>query len=226
MRIENQAQIDQLDWNKGDGLLPAIVQHAFDGRVLMQAWMNSASLQQTLQTSKVTFFSRSRQQLWTKGETSGHYLHLKSIHADCDNDSLLILANPAGPSCHRNTISCFDEEAAVFPELAFLFELEKLIAKREQDRPEGSYTTSLFESGIRRIAQKIGEEGVETALAASSGDDPEVRNETADLLYHVLVMLRARNIDFQQIVATLQERHKQEAPRGRWKFAADTAPGN
>ncbi len=208
MRIENQVQIDQLEWDKGDGLLPAIVQDAFDGRVLMQAFMNPAALQQTLQSGWVTFFSRSRQQLWTKGETSGNQLQLQSVHADCDNDCLLLLAQPTGPTCHRNTTSCFDEEAAVFPGLAFLSELEKLIAHREQSRPEGSYTTSLFESGIRRIAQKIGEEGVETALAASSGDDEEVCNESADLVYHLLVLLRARNINFQQIVATLKERHQ------------------
>jgi phosphoribosyl-AMP cyclohydrolase / phosphoribosyl-ATP pyrophosphohydrolase len=207
MRIETQNHINQLDWDKGDGLLPTIVQDAFDGRVLMQAYMNPASLQQTLQSGLVTFFSRSRKSLWTKGETSGNQLQMKSVHADCDNDSLLILAQPTGPTCHRNTTSCFDEEAAVFPELAFLSELEKLIAHRDQSRPEGSYTTSLFESGIRRIAQKIGEEGVETAPAASNGDDAEVCNESADLLYHLLVMLRARNIEFQQIVATLKERH-------------------
>ncbi len=207
MRIETQAHIDQLDWDKGDGLLPAIVQDAFDGRVLMQAFMNQSALQQTLESGLVTFFSRSRQGLWTKGETSGNQLQLKSVHADCDNDSLLIFAEPTGPTCHRNTTSCFDAAAAVYPELAFLSELEKLVEDRNKNRPEGSYTTSLFESGVRRIAQKIGEEGVETALAASSGDDLEVCNETADLLYHVLVMLRARNIDLKQIVVTLKARH-------------------
>lgn len=207
MRIENQAHIDQLDWDKGDGLLPAIVQNAFDGRVLMQAFMNPAALQKTLQSGLVTFFSRSRQALWTKGETSGNQLQLKSVHTDCDHDCLLILAQPTGPTCHRGTTSCFDEEVAVFPDLAFLSELEELIANRDQNRPEGSYTTSLLESGVRRIAQKIGEEGVETALAASSGDDEEVCNESADLIYHLLVMLRARNINLQQIVATLKERH-------------------
>lgn len=207
MRIDQPEHIEQLDWSKGDGLLPATVQDSFDGRVLMQAWVNSEALQQTLQTGKVTFFSRSRQQLWTKGETSGHYLNLESMYADCDRDSLLILAEPDGPTCHRNTTSCFDEEAAVFPELAFLAELENLIADRDRNRPTGSYTTSLFESGVRRIAQKVGEEGVETALAASNGDDEEVCSETADLLYHLLVMLRARNIDFRQIIKTLKARH-------------------
>lgn len=208
MRIENPEHIEQLDWNKGEGLLPAIVQDAFDGRVLMQAWLNAEALQVTLQSGKVTFFSRSRQQLWIKGETSGHSLNLNAIHADCDRDSLLILAEPHGPICHRNTTSCYDEDHAVFPELAFLSELENLIADRHQNRPSGSYTTELFESGIRRIAQKIGEEGVETALAASNGDDAEVCNESADLLYHLLVMLRARQIPLAKIVDTLSQRHQ------------------
>ena len=208
MRIDQPELIEQLDWNKGDGLLPAIVQHAFDGRVLMQAWMNRAALAQTLQSGKVTFFSRSRQELWTKGETSGHFLDLQAAHADCDRDSLLLLAHPTGPTCHTGSDSCFDTENPVNPELAFLATLENLIAQRDQDRPVGSYTTSLLESGIRRIAQKIGEEGVETALAASSGDDEEVCNETADLLYHLLVMLRARNIEFQQVINTLKARHR------------------
>jgi phosphoribosyl-ATP pyrophosphohydrolase/phosphoribosyl-AMP cyclohydrolase len=207
MRIEKPEQIELLDWDKGDGLLPAIVQDAFDGRLLMQAWVNPEALQKTLQIGKVTFFSRSRQQLWTKGETSGNHLLLQSAHADCDRDSLLILAHPVGPTCHRETTSCYDEEQSVFPELAFLAELENLIAKRDQQRPEGSYTTQLLESGIRRIAQKVGEEGVETALAASNGDDDEVCNESADLLYHLLVMLRARNIPLAKIVSTLRQRH-------------------
>ncbi len=207
MRIEKAEQIDQLDWSKGEGLLPAVVQDAFDGRVLMQAWMNQAALQETLQSGKVTFFSRSRQQLWTKGETSGNFLTLQAVHADCDLDSLLILAEPVGPTCHRNTTSCFDSASAVFPKLAFVAELENLIADRDQNRPEGSYTTSLLESGVRRIAQKIGEEGVETALAASNGDDAEVCNESADLLYHLLVMLRARQIPLAQIINTLSQRH-------------------
>jgi len=207
MLIDTAAQCAELDWKKGEGLLPAIVQHAFDGRVLMQAYMNQESLEYSLESGKVTFFSRSRQKLWTKGETSGNYLALKSVHADCDRDSLLVLAEPQGPTCHRNTISCFDEDKAVFPGLAFLAELESLIEKRDQQRPPGSYTTELLESGLRRIAQKIGEEGVETALAASSGDAEEVRNETADLLYHVLVMLRARNLPLESIIATLSNRH-------------------
>lgn len=208
MRIANPEDIQQLDWSKGDGLLPAMVQDTFDGRVLMQAWMTAEALEQTLRSGKVTFFSRTRQKLWSKGETSGHFLHLDSVHADCDNDSLLVLARPDGPTCHRNTTSCFDADTPVFPQLAFLAELESLIAQRDRERPAGSYTTSLFESGIRRIAQKVGEEGVETALAASGGDNAEVRNEAADLLYHLLVMLHARGIPFRQIIGTLQQRHQ------------------
>ena len=155
----------------------------------------------------LAFFSRSRQKLWTKGGTSGNHLKLKAIHADCDADSLLIQAEPVGPTCHRGTTSCFDENAAVKPELAFLADLERLIAQRDQQRPAGSYTTELLESGIRRIAQKVGEEGVETALAATTGDDAEVQNETADLIYHLLVMLRARNLPLSSIIATLNKRH-------------------
>ncbi|HET6564374.1 MAG TPA: bifunctional phosphoribosyl-AMP cyclohydrolase/phosphoribosyl-ATP diphosphatase HisIE [Xanthomonadales bacterium] len=207
MRIESVDQLGQLDWAKGDGLLPAVVQDAFDGRVLMQAWMNEEALAKTLQTGKVTFHSRSRGQLWTKGETSGNFLNLQSIQADCDNDSLLVLAIPDGPTCHRSTTSCFDSNETVYPQLAFLAELETLITQRDRERPAGSYTTSLLESGVRRIAQKIGEEGVETALAASNGDDEEVCNESADLLYHLLVMLRVRNIPMADIIRTLQNRH-------------------
>ncbi len=206
MLIADTKQIDQLDWGKGGGLLPAVVQDAFDGRVLMQAWMNREALEHTLQSGKVTFFSRSRQQLWTKGETSNHFLLVKAIHADCDRDSLLVLAEPTGPTCHRETTSCFDEDEPVFPGLTFLAELENLIAERDEQRPTGSYTTSLLESGLRRIAQKVGEEGVETALAASNGDDDEVCNESADLLYHLLVMLRARKIPLSRIIKTLQQR--------------------
>jgi phosphoribosyl-ATP pyrophosphohydrolase/phosphoribosyl-AMP cyclohydrolase len=207
MRIVNTAHIAILDFAKGDGLVPATVQHFFDGRVLMQAWMNREALEQTLHSGRVTFYSRSRHQLWTKGETSGNYLMLDSAHADCDNDSLLILAKPLGPTCHRGTESCFDEDKPLHPGLAFLAELERIVEFRDWQRPSGSYTTSLLESGIRRIAQKVGEEGVETALAATTGDDDEVCNESADLLYHLLVMLRARNIQLAKVVETLSRRH-------------------
>jgi phosphoribosyl-ATP pyrophosphohydrolase/phosphoribosyl-AMP cyclohydrolase len=207
MLINDTRAIDSLEWDKMDGLLPAIVQDAFDGRVLMQAFMNREALSHSIESGKVTFWSRSRQQLWTKGETSGNTLELAAVHADCDNDCLLVLASPAGPTCHRNTDTCFDDEHKVTPQLAFLASLERLIAQRESDRPEGSYTTSLFDAGIKRIAQKVGEEGVETALAATAGDTGELVNESADLLYHLLVLLRASGTGLSQVTATLRSRH-------------------
>ena len=207
MLISEPQQADKLAWEKCDGLLPAIVQDVFDGRVLMQAFMNRDALEQSLATGRVTFWSRSRQRLWTKGETSGNFLILKSIHADCDGDSLLVLAVPHGPTCHRGSASCFDGDAVVAPALAFLAQLERLVAQRDRDRPENSYTTRLLNEGTRRIAQKVGEEGVETALAAVAGDDEELRNETADLLFHLLVLLRSRKLPLEQVIATLKGRH-------------------
>ena len=197
-----------LDWSKGDGLLPAIVQHWRSGAVLMLGYMDRAALDQTLQSGKVTFWSRSRQRLWTKGETSGNFLLFKSVHADCDRDALLVGAEPQGPTCHLGTTSCFGVTAA---ETGFLAELDALVAQREQERPAGSYTTRLFDSGVRRIAQKVGEEGVETALAAVGGDDAELLGEAADLLFHLVVLLRARGHSLDEVVATLAARHS--APR-------------
>jgi phosphoribosyl-ATP pyrophosphohydrolase/phosphoribosyl-AMP cyclohydrolase len=199
--------IDNLAWEKMDGLIPAIVQDFFDGRVLMQGYMNKAALEATLDTGKVTFWSRSREEIWTKGETSGHTLDLVDIHPDCDGDCLLVRAHPEGPTCHLGTLTCFDGEEKVIPELAFLTELERVIAERDKNRPEGSYTTSLLESGIRRIAQKVGEEGVETALAAAAGDDDELLNESADLIYHLLVLLRSRKLELGTLVEVLKVRH-------------------
>lgn len=199
--------IDNLAWEKMDGLIPAIVQDFFDGRVLMQGFMNKAALEATLDTGKVTFWSRSREQIWTKGETSGHTLDLVDIHPDCDGDCLLVRAHPEGPTCHLGTLTCFDGEEKVIPELAFLTELERVIAERDKNRPEGSYTTSLLESGIKRIAQKVGEEGVETALAAAAGDDDELLNESADLIYHLLVLLRSRKLELGTLVEVLKVRH-------------------
>ena len=207
MLIRNKQDIDKLDWAKMEGLLPAIVQDSFDGRVLMQAFMNQESLVHSLESGSVTFWSRSRQQLWTKGETSGNTLKLVEVHADCDNDCLLVMAVPAGPACHRNTDTCFDGERNTLPQLTFLASLERLIAQRDVDRPEGSYTTRLFEAGIKRISQKVGEEGVETALAATSGDTEELVNESADLLYHLLVLLRASGLTLSDVTAVLQARH-------------------
>lgn len=207
MLIRDPREIDSLDWEKMDGLLPAIVQDAFDGRVLMQAFMNREALEKTLADGSVTFWSRSRQQLWTKGETSGNTLKLDEIHSDCDRDCLLVMAVPAGPACHRNTDTCFDGDRNTLPRLAFLAGLERLVAQRQIERPEGSYTTRLFDAGVKRISQKVGEEGVETALAATSGDIEELANESADLLYHLLVLLRASGLTLADVTAVLQSRH-------------------
>jgi phosphoribosyl-ATP pyrophosphohydrolase/phosphoribosyl-AMP cyclohydrolase len=199
--------IENLAWKKMGQLIPAIVQDSLDGRVLMQGYMNEDALEATLESGKVTFWSRSRAELWTKGETSGNTLDLVEINADCDGDCLLVRARPEGPTCHLGTDTCFDGEGKAMPELAFLSQLERVIAQRETDRPEGSYTTSLFESGIKRIAQKVGEEGVETALAAVAGEDDELLNESADLLYHLLVLLRGRKLELGSLVEVLKNRH-------------------
>ena len=199
--------IDKLAWKKMNGLIPAIVQDAFDGRVLMQGYMNKDALTVTLESGQVTFWSRSRKTLWTKGETSGHVLDLVDIHPDCDSDSLLIRARQEGPTCHLGLDTCFDVEDKVIPELAFLADLERVIAKRDEDRPADSYTTHLLESGVKRIAQKVGEEGVETALAAAAGGDEEVLNESADLVYHLLVLLRSRKLELGSLVEVLKIRH-------------------
>jgi len=194
---------DSLDWSKGDGLIPAVVQHWRSGRVLMLGYMNRDAVAQTLQSGKVTFFSRSRQRLWMKGETSGHVLEMRSMHADCDGDTLLVLAEPSGPTCHRGTESCFTDAA---PSLAILSELDDVIASRERERPAGRYTTTLFDAGVRRIAQKVGEEGLETALAAVAQDQASIASETADLLYHVLVLLRARDVPLAEVAEELRRR--------------------
>ena len=200
--------IENLAWDKMNGLLPAVVQDAFDGRVLMQGYMNRQALEASMESGKVTFWSRSREQLWTKGETSGNTLDLIDIHPDCDGDCLLIRAFPEGPTCHLGTNTCFDGAEKILPDLAFLAALERLIAERDRQRPEGSYTTQLFVSGTKRIAQKVGEEGVETALAAVAGDDKELKGEAADLLFHLLVMLRSRGLDLGSVIEELRSRHK------------------
>jgi phosphoribosyl-AMP cyclohydrolase / phosphoribosyl-ATP pyrophosphohydrolase len=198
---------DSLDWGKGDGLLPAIVQHWRNGEVLMLGYMSREALAATRSSGKVTFFSRSRQCLWTKGETSGNTLELKSLHVDCDADTLLVRAKPAGPICHHGTPTCFSD-AAVLPS-GFLDDLDALVEQRHRDRPEGSYTTRLFDAGTRRIAQKVGEEGVETALAGVVQDDEELLGESADLLFHLLVLLRARGLGLHDLARVLGKRHSQ-----------------
>jgi len=196
-------ELQSLDWNKGDGLLPVIVQDAGSLRVLMLGYMNAEALAATRASGFVTFYSRSMQRLWKKGESSGHVLELVSIQADCDSDTLLVLARPHGPTCHLQRDSCFAEAPGTF-----LADLDALVRQREQLRPADSYTTGLFESGIRRIAQKVGEEGVETALAAVVQDDAAVLGESADLLFHLIVLLRARGLSLQDVVTVLQERHR------------------
>jgi len=195
-----------LDWSKGDGLLPAIVQHWRSGTVLMQGWMNQAALQQTLTSGKVTFYSRSKQRIWTKGESSQHWLLLHGVLTDCDRDSLLLRAEPQGPTCHLGSDSCFGAEALQSP--GFLDTLDALVAARERERPAGSYTTQLFDSGLRRIAQKVGEEGVETALAAVVQDEAALIGEAADLLFHLTVLLRARGLPLSAAIEELQRRHR------------------
>ena len=192
-----------LDFDKQGGLIPAIVQDAANLRVLMLGYMDRAALEHTIASGHVTFYSRSKQRLWTKGESSGHFLELRSIGVDCDNDTLLVLADPIGATCHLGRISCFPGAPA-----DFLGELDAFIAQRERERPEGSYTTRLFDSGIKRIAQKVGEEGVETALAATVRDTAELTNEAADLLYHLTVLLRASGLSLRDVVAVLEDRHR------------------
>jgi phosphoribosyl-ATP pyrophosphohydrolase/phosphoribosyl-AMP cyclohydrolase len=193
------------DFAKGDGLLPAIVQHAQSGEVLMLGYMDEAALARTRASGLVTFFSRSKQRLWTKGETSGDSLALVDIRLDCDADTFLVRAIPAGPTCHTGTSSCFGND--VKPSLGFLAELDALVASRHAERPEGSYTTKLFEGGIRRMAQKVGEEGVEAALAAVAEGDDALIGEAADLVFHLMVVLRARGIGFDAVAAKLAARH-------------------
>lgn len=194
------------DFAKGDGLVPAIVQHARTGEVLMLGYMDEAALAKTRESGLVTFYSRSKQRLWTKGETSGDVLALVDLKIDCDADTLLVRALPAGPTCHTGTTSCFGDDVA--PRLGFLAELDALVASRHAERPEGSYTTKLFDGGIRRMAQKVGEEGVETALAAVAEDDDALLGEAADLIFHLMVVLRARGIGFERVVQKLASRHR------------------
>ncbi|MBR9908432.1 MAG: bifunctional phosphoribosyl-AMP cyclohydrolase/phosphoribosyl-ATP diphosphatase HisIE [Gammaproteobacteria bacterium] len=196
-------QITQLDFAKTDNLLPAIVQHAYSGEILMQGFMNQAAVEQTLSSNLVTFYSRSKQRLWCKGESSGHTLELICVHTDCDRDSLLVLALPNGPTCHLGTRSCFNDEHAV----PMLQKLNDIIESRKGAPVDSSYTASLFAQGIKRAAQKVGEEGVEVALAAVAGDDKELLNESADLLYHLLVVLAARDRSLNDVLAVLAQRH-------------------
>ena len=200
-----QQQQALLDWDKTQGMMPVIVQHNVSGEVLMHGYMNPAALEKTLAEGNVTFFSRTKNRLWTKGETSGNFLQVVSITPDCDNDTLLVLANPIGPTCHLGTTSCF---SPAVPEWTFLYQLEELLASRKTADPESSYTARLYASGTKRIAQKVGEEGVETALAATVNDRDELTNEASDLVYHLMVLLQDQNLDFSAVINNLRDRHK------------------
>ncbi|HHL2561310.1 TPA: bifunctional phosphoribosyl-AMP cyclohydrolase/phosphoribosyl-ATP diphosphatase HisIE [Yersinia enterocolitica] len=201
----SEQQINQLDWEKVDNLMPAIVQHAVSGEVLMMGYMNKEALAVTEETGKVTFFSRTKQRLWTKGESSGHFLNVVNIYPDCDNDTLLILVNPIGPTCHLGNNSCFAPAAS---DWGFLYQLEQLLASRKSADPASSYTAKLYASGTKRIAQKVGEEGVETALAATVNDREELTNEASDLMYHLLVLLQDQELDLSKVIGRLRERHE------------------
>ena len=188
----------KIDFEKGGGLVPAIVQDAKTEQVLMLGYMNEASLTKTQDTGLVTFYSRSRQELWTKGETSGNTLKLKSITVDCDNDTLLVRAIPTGSTCHEGTVSCFGDKG---PEgLGFLSYLEDLIEGRKRADADSSYTASLLQGPLRRAAQKVGEEGVETALAAVAETEDKLTSEAADLVYHLLVLLAAKDVKFESVI--------------------------
>ncbi len=196
----------KLDFEKMNGLVPAIIQDDRTLRVLMLGFMNEEALQKTLSTNKVTFYSRSRKCLWTKGETSGNYLNVVSIKCDCDNDTLLIKAIPDGPVCHTGADTCWNERNTSSP-LAFLSELQDFIEKRHEEMPEGSYTTSLFKDGINRMAQKVGEEALETVIEAVNGSEERLIYEASDMFYHLIVLLTEKGIRIERIAEELQTRH-------------------
>ena len=196
----------KIDFAKGSGLVPAIIQHSETNQVLMLGYMNEEALNITNKTGLITFFSRSRNKIWTKGETSGNFLKLITIINDCDNDTLLIKALPKGPVCHKGTISCFDGDK--FSNSSFLPKLEEIIKSRKSKDENESYTAKLLNGPLRRIAQKVGEEGVETALASVTETDEKLIGESADLLYHLLVLLQAKGLELSDVVYELSKRHK------------------
>lgn len=198
---------NDLDFEKMGGLVPAIIQDAVSGKVLMLGFMNEEAYEKTLSTKLVTFYSRTRQCLWTKGETSGNYLHLVSIKADCDRDTLLIEAHPNGPVCHTGTDTCWGEKNEGNP-LLFLTELQNFIEKRHEEMPEGSYTTSLFKDGLNRMAQKVGEEALEAVIEATNGTNERLIYEAADMTYHLIVLLTSKGLRIEDIARELETRHK------------------
>ena len=196
----------KIDFEKMGGLVPAIVQDARTKNVLMLGFMNDEAYQKTVDTKHVTFWSRTRQTLWTKGETSGHFLDLVSMQIDCDNDTLLVKAIPNGPTCHTGTDTCWGEDNDMNPLLS-LTELQDFINKRKEEMPEGSYTTSLFTKGINKIAQKVGEEALETVIEATNGTNDHLVYEASDLLYHLLVLLTEKGLRIEDVASELQKRH-------------------
>lgn len=195
----------QPDFDKMNGLVPAIIQDSYTQKVLMLGFMNKEAYEKTLTTGKVTFYSRTKQRLWTKGETSGNFLEVVSIKSDCDNDTLLIQAHPTGPVCHTGTDTCWGEKNE--QDIMFLKELQDFIDKRHEEMPEHSYTTSLFRSGVNKMAQKVGEEAVETIIEACNGTDERLIYEGADLLYHLIVLLTSKGYRIEDLARELKERH-------------------
>lgn len=196
-----------IDFDKNDGLVPAIIQDPTTKNVLMLGYMNREAYETTISSGKVTFFSRSRQCLWTKGETSGNYLHLVSIQEDCDHDTLLVKVHPEGPTCHTGTDTCWGETNDRNP-LLFLTELQDFIEKRHEEMPEGSYTTSLFRDGLNRMAQKVGEEALEAVIEATNGTNERLVYEGSDMLYHLIVLLTSKGLRIEDLARELMERHQ------------------
>ncbi|ARP38644.1 bifunctional phosphoribosyl-AMP cyclohydrolase/phosphoribosyl-ATP diphosphatase [Vibrio lentus] len=207
-KTEVGALSERIDWEKVGGLVPAIVQDYQSSQVLMMGYMNPAALEKTGETGQVTFFSRTKERLWTKGETSGNVLQLQNIALDCDSDTLLVKVNPIGPTCHTGTTTCWDGDKQQESQMVWLHQLEQLLAARKDADPESSYTASLYARGTKRISQKVGEEGVEVALAATSGDKAELVCESADLIYHLMVLLQDQGLSMNDVVNKLKERHK------------------
>lgn len=198
--------VESIDFKKMDGLVPAIIQDSKSQKVLMLGFMNEEAYKKTVETGKVTFFSRTRNTLWTKGETSGNFLNLVDIKLDCDKDTLLIQVNPVGPVCHTGADTCWNEKNEVNP-LLFLTYLQDFIEKRHEEMPEGSYTTSLFKDGINRMAQKVGEEALEAVIEATNGTNERLVYEGSDFLYHLIVLLTAKGLRIEDLAKELQVRH-------------------
>lgn len=203
-----------INFDKSGGLVPAIIQDAVTNNVLMLGYMNEEAFQKTVETKKVTFWSRTRNCLWTKGETSGNYLELVSVQNDCDNDTLLVKVHPHGPTCHTGTDTCWGDTNDLNP-ILFLSELQDFINKRHEEMPEGSYTTSLFQKGVNKMAQKVGEEAVETIIEATNGNDEKLVYEASDMLYHLIVLLTSKGLRIEDLARELAKRHNPDWDKAR-----------